>query len=103
MKAVSIVLALAALSAGSPALASPDLAKAKNCMACHKVDAKLVGPAYIDVAKKYAKDPAGEAKIVKQIREGGSGQWGAVPMPPQPQVSADEAKQLAKWIQSLGK
>lgn len=101
MKAASIVFALAALGASSAAMANADLAKAKNCMACHKVDAKLVGPAYIDVAKKYAKDPQGEAKIIKQIREGGSGQWGPVPMPPQPQVSADEARQLAKWILSL--
>jgi cytochrome c len=97
---LTMFAALTALAA-VPAHASLELAKAKNCLSCHKVDAKLIGPGYLDIAKKYAKDKDGEAKILRQIREGGKDQWGPIPMPPQPQVSADEAKQLAKWILSL--
>ncbi|MBL8398125.1 MAG: c-type cytochrome [Candidatus Accumulibacter sp.] len=74
------------------------LAKAKNCLACHTVDKKVVGPSYKDVAKKYtAKD---EAMLAEKIIKGGKGNWGAVPMPPNPSVSADEANKLVKWILS---
>ncbi|HNH24519.1 MAG TPA: c-type cytochrome [Accumulibacter sp.] len=72
------------------------LAKAKNCLACHAVDKKVVGPSYKDVAKKYtAKD---EAMLAEKIIKGGKGNWGAIPMPPNASVSADEANKLVKWI-----
>lgn len=103
MKHVIFGLAVAASFASFSAVASPELAKAKNCLACHTTNTKLVGPAFAEVGKRYGKDAGAEAKIVKQIREGGQGKWGPVTMPPQPQVSEDEAKQLAKWILSLGK
>lgn len=90
-------LVLSAL-ASSSAMASADLAKAKNCMACHAVANKLVGPAYKDVAAKYAGQKDAEAKLVGKILKGGSGAWGAVPMPANPQVSEAEAKTLTKWI-----
>jgi cytochrome c len=90
---------LAALSlATGPALASADLAKQKNCMACHAVDKKLVGPAYKDVAAKYASDKDAATKLAKKIREGGTGVWGQVPMPANPQVSEADALTLAKWV-----
>lgn len=75
------------------------LAKAKNCLACHAVDKKVVGPSYKDVAKKYtAKDePTLAAKVIK----GGKGSWGEVPMPPNPSVTPEEANKLVKWILSL--
>ncbi len=88
-----------ALASGS-AMASADLAKAKNCAACHAPDKKLVGPSYKDIATKYANDKDAVAKLSKKVREGGSGVWGPVPMPPNPQVSADEATTLVKWIMS---
>jgi cytochrome c len=94
--AVTLFAALALLS-GS-AQASADLAKAKNCMACHALDKKLVGPAYKDVAAKYASDKDAAAKLAKKIREGGTGVWGQVPMPANPQVSDAEALTLAKWV-----
>ncbi len=84
--------------ASSSAMASADLAKAKNCMACHAVATKLVGPAYKDVAAKYAGQKDAEAKLTVKVLKGGSGAWGAVPMPANPQVSEAEAKTLVKWI-----
>ena len=96
--ASSAVMVLGIISSAN---ATPDLAKAKNCLMCHKIDAKLMGPGFNDVAKKYSGDKDAEAKIVKQIRQGGGGQWGSIPMPAQPQVSDEEAKQLAQWILTL--
>lgn len=93
--------ALAAVTAAAPAMADEALAKAKNCMACHAVDKKLVGPAYKDVAAKYAKEAGAADKLAAKIQKGGSGVWGAVPMPPNANVNADEAKKLATWILSL--
>jgi cytochrome c len=80
------------------AMANADLAKAKNCMACHAVANKLVGPAYKDVAAKYAGQKDAEAKLVGKVIKGGSGVWGAIPMPANPQVSEADAKTLVKWI-----
>ena len=96
--AIGFATTLVALATTSDAYASAELARAKNCLACHAVDQKLVGPAYKDVAAKYANDKDAEARLAKKIREGGSGVWGVVPMPANPQVSADEAKALAKWV-----
>jgi cytochrome c len=88
----------AALLAVVPAHASLDLAKAKNCTACHAVDKKLIGPAYKDVAAKYATDKDASTKLAKKVREGGVGVWGQIPMPANPQVNADEAAALVKWL-----
>nr|WP_198983524.1 c-type cytochrome [Herbaspirillum sp. ASV7] len=100
------LLLIATLVAGSAisaeAMANEQLAKSKNCMACHSVDAKIVGPAYKEVAKKYAGQKDAEAKLVKKVLEGGSGVWGAVPMPANKgQVTEAEAHQLVKWVLSL--
>ncbi|MDO8650895.1 MAG: c-type cytochrome [Undibacterium sp.] len=91
---------LAALVSGS-AMANADLAKTKNCMACHSVDNKVVGPAYKEVAKKYAGDKTAEDKLVKKVMKGGSGAWGAIPMPANPQVTEAEAHTLVKWVLAL--
>ena len=81
-----------------PALADAELARAKNCMACHAVDKKLIGPSYKDVAAKYAGDRNAVAKLAKKVREGGVGVWGQIPMPANPQVSAEEATKLVTWL-----
>lgn len=100
MKRALLMLAgLCALSA--PALADEALAKSKNCMACHATDKKLVGPAYKDIAKKYAGQADASAKLAEKVVKGGSGVWGPVPMPANAQVSADESKKLVGWILSL--
>ena len=91
------VLAVSALTS-QVAMANPDLAKAKNCMACHAVGSKLVGPAYKDVAAKYAGQKDAENKLVAKVMKGGSGTWGAIPMPANPQVSEAAARTLVKWI-----
>ena len=76
------------------------LAKAKGCFACHDVGAKKVGPAFKDVAKKYAGKPDAVAYLSERIKKGGVGEWGNVPMPPQ-NVTDEEAKKLAEWVLSL--
>jgi cytochrome c len=96
-----VALVLSAVASGSAMAANElDLAKAKNCLACHSVQNKLVGPAYKDVAAKYAGQKGIEDKLVAKVLKGGSGSWGAVPMPANPQVSEAEAHTLVKWILS---
>ncbi|HYF60228.1 MAG TPA: c-type cytochrome [Burkholderiaceae bacterium] len=97
---LTTIAASAVLLAGAPAHASLDLAKAKNCTACHAVDKKLIGPSYKDVAAKYASDKEAAGKLATKIQKGGVGVWGQIPMPANPQVSADEASALAKWVLS---
>ena len=100
MKFVFPMIVAAAAIVSTPAFANMELAQKKNCLACHAVDKKVVGPAYKDVAAKYAGDKTAEAKLAEKIIKGGAGVWGPVPMPANPQVSADEAKTLAKWVLS---
>jgi len=95
MKKLTVATALLALLS-APAFANLDLAKKNACMACHAVDKKLVGPAYQEVAKKYAGKSADE--LAKSIKAGGSGKWGPVPMPAQAALSDADAKTLAAWI-----
>jgi cytochrome c len=95
-RALFALAALAALS--GPALADQALATAKNCMACHAVDKKLVGPAYKEVAAKYAGQKDAVDKLAVKIIKGGSGVWGPVPMPANAQVNEAEAKKLAAWV-----
>ena len=94
---LSTAIALAALVA-TPVWANLDLAKKNACTACHAVDKKVVGPAYQDVAKKYAGQKDAEATLIKSIKAGGSGKWGPVPMPAQAALSEADAKTLAAWI-----
>ena len=94
----SVVILSLALVAAPAAFASQELAQKKNCMACHAIDKKLVGPAYKDVAAKYAKDKDAYKKLAEKIVKGGSGVWGPVPMPANTQVSPAEAETLAKWV-----
>ncbi len=99
----TLILSLAsaaALLGTAPVHASMDLAKAKNCTACHAVDKKLIGPSYKDVAAKYANDKDAVAKLSQKVIKGGVGAWGQIPMPANPQVSADEATALVKWVMS---
>lgn len=89
---------VAAVSVAAPAFADLALATSKNCMACHAVDKKLVGPSYKDVAKKYAGQKDAADKLATKIIKGGSGVWGAIPMPANTQVNEAEAKKLAAWV-----
>lgn len=97
MKRTLITLAMT-LSVAAPAMADLALATSKNCMACHAIDKKLVGPAYKDVAAKYAGQKDAADKLAAKIMKGGSGVWGPVPMPANTQVNEAEAKKLAAWV-----
>jgi cytochrome c len=97
-RSLMVGVVLASAFASQAAMANTDLAKAKNCLACHAVANKVVGPAFKDVAAKYAGQKDAEAKLTQKVIKGGSGVWGAMPMPANPQVSEAEAKTLVKWI-----
>ena len=92
---------MAAAVVAPPAMADLALATAKNCMACHAVDKKVVGPAYKEVAAKYAGQKDAADKLAEKIMKGSSGVWGQVPMPANTQVNEAEAKKLAAWVLSL--
>ena len=100
MKSTLLALAITAV-VSTPAMADEALAKSKNCMACHAIDKKLVGPAYKDVAKKFAGQKDAVDVLSNAILKGSKGVWGPVPMPPNAQVSEAEAKTLATWVMSL--
>ncbi|RLJ71454.1 cytochrome c [Hydrogenivirga caldilitoris] len=76
------------------------IADSKGCLACHDVQRKKVGPAYVDVARRYEGKEGAVEELVKSITKGSMGKWGSIPMTPQP-VTEEEAKQLAEWILSL--
>jgi cytochrome c len=97
----ALVLGTAAVLTTTSALADLALATSKNCMACHAVDKKVLGPAYKDVAAKYAGDKTALDKLAAKVMKGGSGVWGPVPMPANPQVNEAEAKKLVAWVLSL--
>jgi cytochrome c len=97
MKFSPLSILLAGLVASTPALADLKLATEKNCLSCHAVDKKVLGPAFQDVAKKYAGQNVGD-KLALKVMKGGSGVWGAVPMPANTQVNEAEAKKLVAWI-----
>ena len=94
----TIATLAAGIAASTPAMADLALATAKNCMACHAVDKKLVGPSYKDVAAKYAGQKDAAEKLASKVIKGGSGVWGPVPMPANAQVNAEESKKLVAWI-----
>src|SRR5690349_5838441 len=108
MKLAFLTLAAAALVA-APAHAALDNAQAEalmkkdGCAACHAVDKKIVGPAYVDVAAKYRADKNAQAALEKKVKEGGSGVWGQIPMPPNAQVPQNDIKELVTWILALKK
>src|SRR5436189_3889775 len=98
--AVALGIGAMALTAALPAAAQEELAKKHNCLACHAVDKKVVGPSYKDVAAKYRGDKTAEAKLVDKVKKGGVGVWGQVPMPPNATVPDADVRALVKWILS---
>jgi cytochrome c len=95
-------LLLAALSLGPAASAFADLAlaTAKNCMTCHAIERKVVGPSFKEVAAKYKDNKGAADMLASKIMKGGSGVWGQVPMPANTQVNEADAKKLAAWVLS---
>jgi len=100
----SLILSAAALVLGAvlPAQASEELAKKYLCTTCHVIKGpKTIGPAYADVAKKYAGQKDAEAKLFEKVKKGGQGVWGQVPMPPNATVPDADIKALVKWVLSI--
>lgn len=75
----------------------------ESCRICHKMDSKLVGPAFIDVAARYANDKDAISKLKKSMLEGSSGKWGSIAMPPNAGLTEAEAERFSHWIMSLNK
>ncbi len=99
LRSAALLSVLSALA--TPAAANPELARARLCLGCHAIDRKQVGPAFKDVAARYAGQPGAAGKLAEKIVHGGSGAWGVVPMPANTRVSPEEAKQLANWVLQL--
>lgn len=94
----AVALLVAVFAAATPALADMQLATSKNCLACHAVANKLVGPSFKDIAAKYAGQDGALEKLSNKVMKGGGGVWGVVPMPANTQVSPAEARKLVAWI-----
>lgn len=93
--------ALLTLSGAAAANEGQTLAQKNACMSCHGVDKKIVGPAFKEVAAKYAGDKAAPAALVQKVKTGGKGVWGPIPMPPSPQVKNEDAAKIIDWVLSL--
>ena len=100
-KLLAMTLTALAAFASTPAMADLKLATDKNCMSCHSVDKKVVGPGYKDIAAKYAGQKDAADMLAGKIQKGGAGVWGPIPMPANAQVNAAESKTLAAWVMSL--
>ena len=97
MRGITVVLALAAGAIALPAQADEALAKKHNCLACHQVDKKVIGPAYREIAKKY-KGQNVAAQLEQKVKKGGVGVWGQIPMPPNAAVPDKDIHELVEWI-----
>jgi cytochrome c len=98
MKALTVALALAGTAIALPAKADEALAKKHNCLACHQVDKKVIGPSYRDIAKKYKGQKDAAAQLEQKVKKGGVGVWGQIPMPPNAAVPDGDIKKLVDWI-----
>lgn len=101
MKPSLWILALAGLLATPAGAAEAQLWQDKRCNACHAIDRKLIGPAFREIARRYAGAPSMVEPLAAKIRQGGGGAWGAIPMTANPQVSETEALALARWVLAL--
>ena len=102
MKYVIVAASAAAALLALPAKADEAMAKKYNCLACHQIDKKAVGPSYKDIAKKYKGQAGADAKLAEKVKKGGQGVWGPVPMPPNVAVPDADIKKLVDWILKMG-
>ncbi len=108
MKVKALILGAALSVVAMPSFADLELAKASGCLACHSVDKKVVGPAWMDVSKKYKGDAGAKASLVAKIKAGGKGNWtevtGGVPMPPySPRVTDANIEKMVDFVLGLAK
>jgi len=99
--ALGLVALLAALVASAQAQASPELARSKNCVACHSPERRMIGPPFREIASRYATDATAVETLSARVIEGTSGNWGQMPMPPQTNLTQEEAEELVRWILSF--
>lgn len=97
----AVSMAVSLVLCAPSAWADPALAQAKNCMTCHTIDKKVLGPAFKDVASKYKGDKSAADRLATKVIKGGSGAWGTAYMPANAQVNEAEAKKLVAWVLSL--
>jgi cytochrome c len=95
---IAMVLALTAAPPAVAASAGLTIARSNACMGCHAVDRKLVGPSFQQIAARYKGDPNAQAKLQGKVRDGGSGVWGAIPMPSHPGMSNADIKTVVEWV-----
>ncbi|MBN3758573.1 c-type cytochrome [Paraburkholderia sp. Tr-20389] len=104
MRAFVAVLLVAAVVVGSVARAADapprglGIARSNACMGCHAVDRKLVGPSFQQVAEKYKGNAGAPAVLAKKVKDGGSGVWGAIPMPAHPAMSDADIRTVVDWV-----
>src|SRR5579871_5670635 len=91
----------AAASAGDPIAQGESLVKASDCKTCHHATNKIIGPAHLDVAKKYDFTEANVKMLAQKIIKGGSGVWGSIPMTAHPDISEADAEKMARYVLSL--
>lgn len=96
-----VLIAACLLASAAPSLADEKLARSNACIACHQVERRVVGPAFKDIAKRRADEADAVGLLADHIRNGSKGVYGAIPMPPNPRVSEEDAKRLAEWIMGL--
>lgn len=98
MTAASAALLLSGVASADDAQA---LAQKNACMACHGIDKKIVGPAFKEVAKKYAGDKTAKDRLAAKVKTGGKDVWGPIPMPPNPAVKSEDVSKIVDWVLSL--
>lgn len=102
MKHIMLALATAGTLVMAPvATADEALAKKNNCLACHQIDKKSIGPSYKDIAKKYKGQADAVAKLSEKVKKGGKGVWGPIPMPPNASVPDADINKLVQWVLGL--
>ncbi|MDQ5768698.1 c-type cytochrome [Thiothrix subterranea] len=109
LKAMGAVIGVQAAQAAAPTEAAKPadeatalgIAKANNCLACHSIETKVVGPAWRDVGKKYTGDAEAKAKLLAKVKQGGKGVWGEVPMPPNPTINEADLESMVGFILTL--
>ncbi|AOJ67340.1 c-type cytochrome [Burkholderia savannae] len=100
--AAAVVAAFGCAMASLPAHADVGdglkVARSNACMGCHAVDRKLVGPSFQQIAERYKNDKQAEPKLAKKVKDGGSGVWGAIPMPAHPRMSDADVRSVVQWV-----